>query len=82
MEGLNPIEILMLGKIVGILTLIISLFVIFFVGRMFILTVYKETFETIHEEILKGNIAIAIYAGIIVGLSIFSITFAVVSLLQ
>jgi len=77
----ETLELLFISKLVGIISIVfLSLFIIFLI-RFTLNIVFKREFEFIHNQIQKGNIAVAIYAGLIISAISFGIIYAITNFL-
>jgi len=77
MENLNPIEMLTISKLLGLVLFIITALTTVFLTRLAVLSIFKKEFEIIHKKVFEeGNIAVAIYSGLIIGLIALGLIYA------
>jgi len=77
METLNPIQMLTISKLLGLVLFIMLSLVTITLTRMSVLHIFQKEFEIIHKKVFEeGNIAVAIYSGLIIGLIALGLIYA------
>ena len=77
METLNPIQMLTISKLLGLVLFIMLSLITITLTRMSVLHIFQKEFEIIHKKVFEeGNIAVAIYSGLIIGLIALGLIYA------
>ena len=73
----SVVKLVILSKIVGIVMFSVQVLLLIWGLRKFAMAIFRKEFDRIHEEVFeKGNIAVAIYAGLVIGLIALGLIYA------
>jgi len=77
METLNPIQMLTISKLLGLVLFIMLSLITITLTRMSVLHIFQKEFKIIHKKVFEeGNVAVAIYSGLIIGLIALGLIYA------